>query len=102
MTRPLQIRTITWRGITIEIRYEADWLGCVREDRVCHFDIEAVASERTPLPITETGYRSHFANPVEIDEAGGPVAFVTAWLDAAAQAPAWKEKEQASRQLALF
>lgn len=102
MTRVPEIHGLEWRGIGIEIRYEPDWLGCVREDRVCHFDIEAITPERSPLPITETGYRSHFANPVEIDEAGGPVAFVTAWLDAAAQAPAWKEKEQAARQLTLF
>jgi hypothetical protein len=52
--------------------------------------------------VTETGYRSHFVNRAVIEDAGGPVAYATAWLDDAARSPDWKEREQASRQMALF
>lgn len=33
-----------------------------------------------PHPISETGYRSHFVHPQHIEEEGGPVAHVQAWL----------------------
>ena len=33
------------------------------------------------LPITETGYRSHFLAATEVIAAGGPVRYVLAWLD---------------------
>lgn len=99
MTRSIETHTIAWRGIRIEIRYEARWLG---GDVAAHLEVGVCAPEGAAIPITETGYRSHFANPGDIEDAGGPVAFVTAWLDEAAQSKGWKEKEEASRQYALF
>jgi orotate phosphoribosyltransferase len=54
------------------------------------------------LPITETGYLSHFVAADAIDEAGGPVAYVVAWLDRAAQDKEWKSRIEAQRQLSLF
>lgn len=102
MTRAPEIHHIEWRGLTIEIAFEADWLGLSRHRRVCHFDIRTLVPERAPLPFTETGYRSHFDDPAAIEVAGGPVAFVLAWLDHAARDPAWKEREAAGRQLSLF
>lgn len=102
MTRSLQTFTALWRGITVTITYERDWLGVVRSPQVCHLAVEATTPARAELPITETGYRSHFANPVEIDDAGGPVAFVIAGLDAAAQSPDWKAREEKARQYGLF
>jgi len=102
MKYPVEIHTIEWRGIAVEIRYEADWLGFVGDMRTAHFDITAIRPERAPLPITETGYRSHFANPDGIAALGGPVAFVRAWLDHDARSAAWKEWEARSRQMSLF
>jgi hypothetical protein len=55
-----------------------------------------------PLPITETGYRSHFIAASAIAAAGGPVDYVDVWLTVESDAPAWREREQATRQLALF
>jgi hypothetical protein len=52
--------------------------------------------------MTETGYRSHFCGTPLIDDEGGPVAFVRAWLDHAADTPEWKAKEAAARQFSLF
>lgn len=54
------------------------------------------------LPITETGYRSHFLTPQEVERAGGPVALVVAWLNEAARNKGWKEAEEKARQLNLF
>jgi hypothetical protein len=102
MTRAPEHHRLAWRGRVIAIDYEADWLGFARTHRVCHFDIRTVEPDRAPIPITETGYRSHFDDPDRIVAAGGPVAFVLAWLDHAARDPDWKEHEAASRQLPLF
>jgi hypothetical protein len=40
-----------------------------------------------PLPITETGYRSHFTAPETAAPFGGPVAYVIAWLDEESETP---------------
>jgi hypothetical protein len=50
------------------------------------------------LPFTETGYRSHFLGPGIVEEAGGPAAYVRAWLDHAAQSPKWRKQQTAARQ----
>ena len=95
----LPAQTFDWRGITVSVTYEPNWLNI---HSVIHLDIEAIAPARAVLPFTETGYRSHFTNEQTIAEAGGPVAFVRAWLDAAAESKEWKAVEAASRQLNLF
>ena len=85
--------------------YEADWLGLSKEHSpfaTAHLEIEAVMPARQELPITETGYRSHFEARGVIEQAGGPAAYARAWLDQAAKAPAWKRRQEASRQLCLF
>lgn len=58
--------------------------------------------DRCPLPITETGYRSHFIAASTIVAAGGPVAYVDLWLTAESDTPAWRKREQSARQLGLF
>jgi hypothetical protein len=105
MEQPYQVEQIVWRGITIEVRYCADWSPSYREIYgypLAHLEIESVAPAKAPLPMTETGYRSHFSGAPLIDEEGGPVAFVRIWLDQAAQTPEWKAQEAAARQLTLF
>lgn len=97
--RDIQTFTAYWSGIALRIAFEPNWLG---GNITAHLDIHSVAPDRAPLPITETGYRSHFCAANEIDDAGGPVAFVLAWLDAASLSPSWKAAEQARRQLSLF
>ncbi|WP_132537861.1 hypothetical protein [Rhizobium sp. PP-F2F-G48] len=67
----------------------------------CHLTLSSEVPARCPLPLTKTGYLSHFTDPALIDEAGGPVAFVTAAIDEAAEKQAWKAYEQESRQMAL-
>lgn len=104
-TRTRITAVIEWQGITIEIVYEPNWLNLSREDSdltAAHLDIRSIAPERAPLPITETGYRSHFLHPNEIAELGGPVAYVEAWLNDMAQSADWAKQEARRRQLTLF
>lgn len=103
--RTIQTETLLWEGITIEIVYEPNWLNVA--NRKCdlpsaHLDIRSIAPERARLPITETGYRSHFLHPDEIAEFGGPVAYVEAWLDEMARSSEWRTYTLSSEQLSLF
>ncbi|WP_235829803.1 hypothetical protein [Frigidibacter oleivorans] len=50
-----------------------------------------------PLPVTETGYRSHCVPAGAVAEYGGAVVFVTAWLDHEAARDGWS-----GAQLSLF
>ncbi len=99
----IETHDIVWAGIAIKVSYERNWLGSPPSDyHPTHLQIEAVSPERMPLPITETGYLSHFVAVDEIDNAGGPVDYTLAWLDQAAKAPAWRKAVEASRQLSLL
>ena len=69
---------IIWRGVVIEIRHTPNWLGTERH----HVEIEA--RPRTPLPVTETGYRSAFLAPDALEDYRNAAAFVQEWLDEAA------------------
>ena len=97
--RPIETFEFVWQAIRLIVRYESQWLES-EATKVAHLQVESADRER--LPITETGYRSHFAPAVEIEEAGGPVAYVTAWLDDMARSAEWKQYAEASRQLSLF
>ena len=66
---------IDWRGQGITVRWCPEWLG----GDTAHLEI--VTADRSPHPISETGYRSHFCPRELVEDAGGPVAFVTAWLE---------------------
>lgn len=88
---------IDWSGIEIEISYQPNWLGVS-----AHLQISSITPERAALPITETGYRSHFLSAEEVEEAGGYVAFARAWLDHAAASQEWLAKCEAQRQYELF
>jgi len=101
--RGIVTETLVWSAITIEVAYEADWLGSSEGPYpASHLAIRSTAPTKAPLPITETGYRSHFLEPGTVEEAGGPAAYVRAWLDHAASEPKWRKAEQARRQLDLF
>ena len=56
------------------------------------FDHQSIAPARAHLPITDTGYRSHFTSPDTVIAYGGPVAFVEAWLETESQAPDWRRE----------
>lgn len=72
---------LKWRGVTVVVRPAPDWLRL----GVDHIEVET--EPRPPLPITETGFRSHFLAPAELEAFGGPATFVRAGLDA--NVPDW-------------
>lgn len=92
---PPQTFTLTWEGRRLTIEHREAWIAGA--------DHLAIQSEdREPLPITETGYRSHFLSGEELAARGGPVAYVETWLNDAARTSEWKAYVAASRQLSLF
>lgn len=93
------IETLDWRGTLIQVGYAADYTG---NDVIAHIEVETQEPARAPLPITETGYRSHFLGRDVVEERGGPSAYVLAWLEEAAKSQRWAFIEAESRQLALF
>ncbi|MBN9506754.1 MAG: hypothetical protein J0I69_12075 [Altererythrobacter sp.] len=95
----IQIHRFTWQGIEIEAVYAPEKFG----GAIAHLEIRSIKPERAPLPITETGYRSHYHPCGTVEANGGDVvAQVTAWLDEEAATPAWRRYVEASRQGTLF
>ncbi|MBL3575658.1 hypothetical protein JMK10_17720 [Rhodovulum sulfidophilum] len=90
---------LLWRDYVIKIIHTCGWC---RQQGVDHLSITCLAPDRAPLPITETGYKSHFLAEFEIAKAGGAVPYVEAWLNQEASTPEWHQQEQASRQMTLF
>ena len=98
-----QSLSLTWQGIALEISYDPDWSAIIRETygyRLAHLEIKSQGRQR--LPVTETGYRSHFTAASEIEAHGGPEKFVEAWLEHAGKSREWQEHVKKSRQLTLF
>lgn len=85
-----------WHGIAVSVEARPDYLGM----GVWHLEIRSV--DGRPNPISETGYRSHFLSGSIVEEWGGVEPYVTAWLNAEAEKPAWKAAEQKRQQLTLF
>lgn len=92
------IDPVTRAAIKVRITHARDYLASGTD----HLEIESLKPAKAPLPVTETGYRSHFLAPLELVNAGGPVTFVTAWLDREATAKDWQRKVQTAAQGDLF
>ena len=93
-----QTYSFNWQGIEIEAIYAPRKWGVI-----AHLEIRSVLPEGAALPITSTGYRSHF-HPIGTVEAhgGDVVAQVTAWLDEEARKPEWRAHVTRSKQGELF
>lgn len=93
-----QIYRFMWQDIEIEATYTPRY-----HTIIAHLAIRSINPECAPLPITSTGYKSHFHEPGTIEALGGDVvAQVIAWLDEEAKCPEWQEYQAASRQGELF
>jgi hypothetical protein len=95
---------IDWRDpasdatVKLRISHARDYLSQGSD----HVEIESIAPKRAPLPITETGYRSHFMPALELINAGGPVTFVKAWLAREALGKDWRQRSITRQQSDLF
>ena len=94
---------IDWRDLAgtsvhVRITHSRDYLGQGQD----HIEVESITPKKAPLPITETGYRSQFLSPLELVNDGGPVVFVTAWLDREAKGKEWQKRQAVRSQGDLF
>jgi hypothetical protein len=90
---------LQWNGITIEVCFRPPWFPLYEQlygYPLAHLEVTSIEPKRAPLPITETGFRSHFMRLDNIQAEGGPVAYVQRWLDYAAQSPKWKRQQAKS------
>lgn len=92
----MQERIITWEGREIRLSYTPRWC-----EQIDHVEVQSI--DRTPLPITETGYKSHFFAPIEPAMKMHEIeSMVIAWLDSEAAKPEWQDYLLHSQQLSLF
>lgn len=88
---------IDWQGINLSVDFRPEHFG----PHVHHLEIHVLQPEGAALPITDTGYRSHFfSGPLDGFESAAE--YVRRWLDSEAQSPQWKQRELEARQLRLF
>jgi len=59
---------LTHETVRIRITHAREYLSSGSD----HIEVESVRPKRAPLPITETGYRSHFMPALDLINAGGP------------------------------
>lgn len=90
--------SLTNETVRIRITHTRDYLSSGTD----HVELESIRPRKAPLPITETGYRSHFMPALELINAGGPATFVTAWIEREAKAKTWAKRETAKAQGDLF
>lgn len=88
---------IEWHGIQLSIIHTPKRWGVIE-----HLEIRSITPEKAPLPITDTGYKSHFLNEEELAGYNSPPEYVLAWLEHEADTPEWKEQELETRQYSLF
>ena len=98
------VQRTDWNGITVEISYEPQWLNMtdLAGEAMAHLAIRSVAPERAPLPITETGYLSHFVLASDVIKQGGAITYVRALLDSMAASKIWKDQQEVARQMSFF
>jgi len=97
---PYQTYRLTWNNIEIEARYDPAYATGI----IAHLELEAINPKRAHLPMTETGYRSHFhtVGTIEGDFDGDVVECVIHWLNEEANSKSWQSYIEESRQGSLF
>jgi hypothetical protein len=96
--RPTTTHKLVWRHVTCRVKHVPDYMS----QGWSHIEIIVQSPKDAPIPITQTGYLSHFLDEDELVAAGGPVAFFLAWMDREARTPAWAKADNRWRQLELF
>lgn len=89
---------LVWRHVTCRIRHTPNYLS----QGWSHIEIIVLTPKGAPIPITDTGYRSHFLDEDQLAAAGGPAKFFLDWLEREATTKAWARMEARWRQLELF
>lgn len=95
LSRTITSSILEWRGILISITFE-------KQRFVDHIQVETLEPSRAPLPITATGYRSHFIAKHAIEDGAAAADYVETWLNHEARHRGWVEQEASIRQYALL
>ncbi|MEM7241806.1 MAG: hypothetical protein AAF429_06445 [Pseudomonadota bacterium] len=84
---------ITWNGLDIHVTLKKQsW-----HSDFIHIEIRC----KEPLPMTNTGYRSHFMQGEAFAQYESLEAFILAWLEEASQSKDWKQIWDARQQLSF-
>ena len=89
---------LLWRDVICRVRHTPNYLS----KGWSHIEIIVVTPKGAPLPITQTGYLSHFLDEEMLATAGGPVGFFLDWIEREAKTKQWAKAEFKWRQLELF
>ena len=87
-----------WRHVTCKVVEKPNQFGNC--DTL--LELHVIAARDTPVPITSTGFLAHFMATAALSNAGGPVAFFTAWMDREAKSKDYQRAEFLWRQGDLF
>ncbi len=74
--RPKTTFTITLRGQQVVVAYVPEYFRGVD-----HFEYLSPHDPPRPIPISETGYRSQFANVADVQKAGGPEPYAIQYAE---------------------
>lgn len=97
MRRRIVTHKIEWHDILLVIHEQHDYLWPGQS----HIEVYVVRPKHAVIPITQTGYRSHFIDTEDLSLAGGAIAFITNWLDREAVCKKWQPADLEARQLKL-
>jgi hypothetical protein len=96
--KPATTHKLIWQHATCRVKHTPDYMS----EGWSHIEISVQAPKGAPIPITRTGYLSHFLDEDELTAAGGPVAFVSAWIEREARSKDWARADFKWRQGDLF
>jgi hypothetical protein len=85
---------IKWRDLDVGISFQTDF----PISGFCHIEITCDSQ----LPITETGYKSHFTPLNTLDRYDDVEAFVAAWLEYESTNSEWIQYSAERKQMDLF
>lgn len=81
MIPSIHVSRIDWQGATVEIRYEPSYSPAMDScygRSMAHIELHVISPDGAKLPVTDTGYRSHFVPNSAVIEAGGAISYVRA------------------------
>lgn len=87
-----------WRNTTLGVTCTPDYIN----NGWTHLELRVLTPKGAPLPITDTGYLSHFIDAHELMATGGAIAFFSAWLEREAKTKRWQKADFRWRQGDLF
>ena len=87
-----------WQHVTFRVRHTPNYL--IKDTH--HLELIVIDPKREPLPITETGYLSHFSYEPPLPNAKAALAFFLDWIEREAKTKRWQRADLKRRQLDLF